>query len=143
MATYKEYLEALNDLDDVEFEKFMDNFKDFSLETRTQYAVFFAARTKFYDKQACQLLGLVTEADRKKAQNEQYYEDEARKVLNIPSVKEKDIEIDESEEILSALTQAGDHAQRAIFRLRKSVTMLWVAFAGIVLFLIVEYLLGL
>ncbi|MGR3176886.1 MAG: hypothetical protein ACUZ8E_02385 [Candidatus Anammoxibacter sp.] len=143
MANYKEYLEALNNLDDVEFEKFIDNFKAFRLETRTQYAVFFAARTKFYDKQACLLLGLETEADRKKAQSEQRYEDEARKILNIPSVKEEEVKIEEDQDILSALTLSGSHAQRAIFKLQKSVTMLRIAFAGIVLFLIVQYLLSL
>ncbi|MGR3218958.1 MAG: hypothetical protein ACUZ8H_03950 [Candidatus Anammoxibacter sp.] len=74
-------MNALNNLDDVEFKKFIDNFKDFRLEARTQYAVFFAAGAGFYDKQACQLLGLETEADMKNARDEKRYENEARKIL--------------------------------------------------------------
>ncbi|MGR3319114.1 MAG: hypothetical protein ACUZ8O_11635 [Candidatus Anammoxibacter sp.] len=141
MAIYEEYLDALNKLNDVKFKKFIDNFKNFRLETRTQYAVFFAARARFYENQACQLLGLETEADRKKVQDEKRYEKKARKILKIRSVKEKDI--DEYKDILEALTQSGDLAQQTIFRLKKSVTFLWIAFSSIVLYLIIEYLLKL
>ena len=141
MAIYEEYLDALNKLNDVEFNVFTDNFQNFRLETRTQYAVFFAARARFYEKQACQLLGLETEAGRKIAQDEKRYEKKARQILKIRSVKEK--ELDEYEDVLLALTQSGDIAQRAIFKLQKSVTLLWVAFSCIIAFLIVEYLLDL
>lgn len=141
MAVYEEYLEALNKLNDVEFKEFIDNFTNFRLDTRTQYAVFFAARARFYEVPACQLLGLETEADRKKVLDEKRYEKKARRILKIRTTKEKDI--DEYKDILEALTQSGDLAQQAIFRLQKSVTYLWIAFSGIVLYLIIEYLLKL
>ncbi len=88
MASYDEYLAALNKLDNKQFKEFTGYFQNFKFKERKKYALFLSVR-KQYDTMASKLLNIKSEAERKNDAKDEYYDRIAHKILKKPYIDKK------------------------------------------------------